>query len=156
MRSQLVRQIYPNVPQSAEDDIKRFVDGCLLRHPYQVSTKDQAAIHEAGHFIAFEVEGMTAGMAEIFGTPFGHDGWGGEAKAWNEAPYGQTNGYRDPPTPQDLMSDARVALAGPWTERSLGCGKIRCSSKFCCSISEIIEAHFLSDCVAKIFNLDKH
>jgi hypothetical protein len=145
----LVRQIYATVPQTAEDDIKCFVDGCFLRHPYQASTKHQVALHEAGHFIAFEAEGMVAGMAEIHGSSFGRHGWGGSAKYWKPPLYRETWSYQDPPNRGELISDARGAIAGPWAETLLGRGP------FFGSISEIIESYLLAARAAEMLNLDR-
>lgn len=53
-----------------------LIEACLREHPRRAATKWQAAVHEAGHMVAYEVEGMVAAHAEISGTPFGRGGWG--------------------------------------------------------------------------------
>jgi hypothetical protein len=73
----LVQVLHKRLPPTVEDDVKRFVAEYLRQRPLQPGTMEQAALHEAGHYIAFEVEGMIAAAAEIYGSPGGHAGWGG-------------------------------------------------------------------------------
>lgn len=127
-----MRLLYRHLPDTADQDVRRFVEGCLERHPPELRIQRQIALHEAGHYLAFEAEGMIAGSAEIHGSAGGHDGWGGTAKAF-ERPFYDGEPYG----PGDLLSEARSALAGPWSEVALGGGDLYGS------ISEIIEAVFL-------------
>jgi hypothetical protein len=111
-------------------------------HPTRGATHAQAAIHEAGHFIAFEVDGMVAGKAQIEGSPFGRNGWRGSACAW-ERPLITPTSH----TTNDLMREARTALAGPWAEAALGGGDMLSS------IGELFEVRVLAARVAALQGL---
>jgi hypothetical protein len=78
---QMVRLLSEGVPKAADQDVRLFIEGGLQRHPPQSATKRQAALHEGGHYIAFEAEGLVAGLASIAGSQFGHGGWSGTADA---------------------------------------------------------------------------
>ncbi len=129
----------------AEEQILIAVRGFLNWHPMQTATKEQAALHEAGHFVAYEVEGLGAGQSEIRGTPFGRGGWSGSA-----APYESRLDPWSDPTANDLIAEAKTAIAGPWAEELLGSGDLLSS------ISEVLEFHFLVAVAAKTLGNDRH
>jgi hypothetical protein len=41
-----------------KDTVRDEIEGCLLRHPTRGASQRQAALHEAGHFVAYEAEAM--------------------------------------------------------------------------------------------------
>jgi hypothetical protein len=90
----------------------------LTAHPMRAATMEQAALHEAGHFVLFERLGFLAGTAAIYGSPFGRNGWGGGACRWSPPIY---NGRL---APDDFLRDAQAALAGPIAEELLGGGDV--------------------------------
>ena len=77
--SDACRAFYPHVPRDPEGTSRTVLELFLARHPMRAATKEQAAIHEAGHFVAFERLGLLAAKAEIHGSAFGRGGWGGAA-----------------------------------------------------------------------------
>ena len=145
MVMELVSLLYRNVSQEANQEVKKFIAARFQQYPPQPMTKEQAALHEAGHYIAFEAEGMIATTAEIHGSAGGRKGWGGIAYAAERPMYNA-----QPITPGKLISEARAAIAGPWAEFSLGGGD------FSDSISEIIEVHFLAACAAERLGCRRH
>lgn len=105
----------------------------LRQHPVCAATRQQVAIHEAGHLVSFELEGMVAARAKVDGKSVGDNGWCGVANCW------------DPPVvnpktdAHDLLREARAALAGPIAEELLSGGDV------CASLGELIDARVLTD-----------
>ncbi len=89
------------------------MEKCRQRYPEQGATKRQVAHHEAGHFAAFEVEGLSAFGAKIYGTPGFNIDWGGEAWFQNSL---DIDHHCDAP---GLLKAARVCAAGPVAGRLL-------------------------------------
>src|ERR1039458_842325 len=125
-----LRRLYEEVPKTADEDMRLFIEGYLRKNPPPPATKRQIALHEASHFVAFEVEGMVAGKAEIGGSPFGRYGWGGIAGYLEPR---LLDGY--PYHPDDLLSEATATFAGPLAEAMLGGGDLYSS------IGELVEFH---------------
>jgi hypothetical protein len=114
----------------------------LTAHPMGEVTKWLAALHEAGHFVAYERLGFLAGTAEIRGSRFGRGGWGGGACRWSPPIY---DGRL---APDDFLRDARGALAGPIAEELLGGGDALHI------IGELIDASIRSDRAAELWGRD--
>lgn len=129
-----VRALRPDIPEAAYQQVRTFVRSFLKKHGQPDATRKQAALHEAGHYVVYEAQGMIAGSAYIIGSPGGWAGWSGYALAV-KAPLLQ-NRYSY--TTQDVIDEARATIAGPWAEAVLG----RSSPNS--SVSEIIETHFLA------------
>jgi hypothetical protein len=100
-------------------------------------TKWLAALHEAGHFVAYERLGFLAGTAEI-----GESG-GGHACPWAPPIYSY------PLAPDDFLRDAQAVLAGPIAEELLGGGDLLGSS-----IGELIDAAIRSRRAADLAGRD--
>jgi hypothetical protein len=76
-------------------------------------------MHEAGHLIGYEFEGLVAGKAQIGGPPFGRGGWGGTA--WRfETPCIEHGPWAN--KPDEFLREAKGMLAGPLAEEVLGDG----------------------------------
>lgn len=93
----------------------------LARHPMRTSTMKMTALHEAGHYIAFERLGMVATFANIHGSAFGRGGWGGGANAAERPDYhcvvnADRWGFAT------FWGEAIAALSGPIAEELLGSG----------------------------------
>jgi hypothetical protein len=116
----------------------------LAAHPMRSGTKEQVALHEAGHFVGFEACGLIAGTAEIHGSTFGRYGWGGVAKPWNSPAYLWPQDL----VPDDFLGDARAALAGPVAEELLADGDALSS------IGELADAALRSDRAAELSGRD--
>jgi hypothetical protein len=114
----------------------------LTAHPMGEVTKWLAALHEAGHFVAYERLGFLAGTAEIRGSRFGRSGWGGGACRWSPPIY---NGRL---APDDFLRDAQGALAGPIAEELLGNGDVLDS------IGELVDAAIRSARAAELRGRD--
>jgi hypothetical protein len=123
---------YTTPKKDAPVHILGAVKDCLNLYSMRAATREQAALHEVGHFVAFEVFGLGAYSASIKGTKFGRGGWCGAAQPLEE----RLNKW-DTPTGNYLIAEAKIALAGAWAEELLGCGDAMSST------SEIIEAHLL-------------
>jgi hypothetical protein len=135
-----VRQIYGRGhAQLIRDELEAF----LMEHPTRGATRFQAAIHEAGHFVAFEAEGMWAGQAVVSGSPFTRC-WGGSALAWDR-PW-----IRPGASVDELLRDARALLAGPWAEAVLGKGDLRSSA------GELFQVSILVARAAQLQQRDRH
>jgi hypothetical protein len=112
----------------------------------QPLTRALAAIHEAGHFIAFERLGMVAGEAYIVGSPFGRNGWSGGAIAWRAAAIARSRADYAPSSssPNELRVEAISSFAGPVAEELLGGGDARHN------ISELIGACVCAERAAQL------
>ena len=100
-----------------------------------------AATHEAGHFLAFEVLGLGASVAQIHGRLFGWGGWGGTAHPLSEVHFLYA-------TPDDLLKEALVSLAGPLAEQILSNGDALSSA------GELFGARIYVDRAAKMTGED--
>jgi hypothetical protein len=110
--------LWPHGPRNEGSDLG-ILEAFTLRHPMTAATKEQAAIHEAGHSIAYERLGMMMNAAEITGPRFGRGGWGGTAQ-YCELFYGPWRGEWYP----DAMQRGAIAtLAGPIAEELIGRGE---------------------------------
>ncbi len=109
----------------------------LREHPMRAATREQTAIHEAGHLISFEMQEMVAEYARLEGASFGHGGWGGAANCWERPSIGPKADARN------LLRDARCALAGPVAEELLGGGDVFGS------VGELIDARVLINFAAR-------
>src|SRR5262249_55284304 len=116
----------------------------LAAHPMRTPTKEQAAIHEAGHLVGFESCRFLAFKAEIRGSTFGRDGWSGLAYPCNSPPYNWPQDL----VPDDFLHDARGALAGPIAEELLSGGGVHHS------IGELADAALRSDRAAELLGRD--
>jgi hypothetical protein len=108
-----MREVHGNAKAVDTEGVRGFVEKCRQRYPEQGATKRQTAHHEAGHFAAFEAEGMAAYSAKIYSGPGAHLDWGGEALALNQP---DINHLCDALT---LLRAARVGIAGPAAGRLL-------------------------------------
>ncbi|WP_330083304.1 hypothetical protein [Methylocystis iwaonis] len=86
-------------------------------YPLIPASRKGAAVHECGHFVADEREGLLARTARIEGSPFNHHGWGGEATHWGDL---YLEPRRWPHDPENFCRNARAILAGPIAEELLG------------------------------------
>ena len=128
------------------DAVRGGIEAWLSQHPLRGATKRQAALHEAGHLIAYEFDGMIAGKACIEGSPFGRGSWGGGA--WCIDTPNTTHGpcANDP---NEFLREARGVLAGAFAEAMLGDGDALSS------VGELAEARFLTARAAEILGHDK-
>jgi hypothetical protein len=117
----------------------------LVKHPMVAATRAHAAIHEAAHFISFELGGLGAGAARIDGSAFGHGGWSGEAWPWNSHIKSSLLDLG----PDDFLREAQYSAAGPLAEELLGDG---CAVS---SIGELVEARVFADRAAELLNCDE-
>ena len=81
------RQLFGVAAPYAEQPILQMFEEYLLRHPMRKATQMMAALHEAGHYIAFERLGMLATFAHIRGSARGRDGWSSGANAAERPDY---------------------------------------------------------------------
>ncbi len=123
------------------DRLQAFV----TKHPMRPGSRTEAALHEAGHLVAYQAGGRVAGMAEIRGTAFSAGGWGGSA--WAEAPF-CTECSPHQHVPREFYRDARDTLAGPLSEDLLGGGDALNN------IAELMEARLLSNRAAELQGCD--
>jgi hypothetical protein len=93
----------------------------LAGHPTRGATREQAAIHEAGHFVVFECVEMIACTARIYGPRGGGGAWTGTAapatRAKWSAIYGENFGGS-----AMVGGEAIAAMAGPIAEELIGGG----------------------------------
>jgi hypothetical protein len=94
----------------------------LAGHPTTGATRETAAIHEAGHFVAFERMGMIAATARIYGPAGGRGAWTGTAGAAGspdryQVENAKTSGW------EPLWGEAIATLAGPIAEELVGRGE---------------------------------
>ena len=116
----------------------------LARHPTRPATEEQAASHEAGHFVAYERLGFLATTAEIYGSRFGRGGWGGAARRWNSPVYNWLQDWY----PDAFLRDAQAMLAGPIAEELIGGGDALSS------VGEVIAASVLVRRAAELLGRD--
>ena len=128
-----------------EDALLVLMEAFVSQHPWQHATKRQAAVHEAGHLIAFQFDGMTSGEAWIEKPLFELDGWGGRAVGHGTPSIEDGRCYKNP----NVSCRAREVLAGPLAEAVLGNG---CALS---SIYELIEAKLLAERAAELSTGDK-
>lgn len=133
----------------ADDEInlKKALRSFLENYRIHNSTKYQAAVHEAGHFVAIDKFGGGAWSADISGSRGGHDGWRGEAQG-----YGDFWDFTQQVTSSRLTRLAKIFLAGPWAEHFIGgCRALN-------SPGEILAAQFLIAGAARLEGIayDKH
>ena len=107
--------------------------------PDRLNGKMLAALHEAGHFVAFQRVGLMASGAHIHGTPFGRDGWWGGANGYNRpGPFdvacAKKDGLAAVGGEGRFLGEATAALAGPLAEALLGRGD------FSCGLHELVGA----------------
>ena len=126
-----------------KDTVCNEIEGCLLRHPTRGASKRQAALHEAGHFVAYEAETMVAAAAVIERGSQRCQAWTGWALCLH-SPYTLYGPF--PHNPEDFLRDARAALAGPWAEALLGDGDALGS------LAEVCEARLLVTQGARMMN----
>jgi hypothetical protein len=131
------------VPEVTRQGVREGIAAFLYAHPMQAASKKQAAMHEAAHLNAYEIEGMVAFDARIKGSRFERDSWGGEARCEN--PIDKFPYYR----PGDLLREARVAFAGPVAEDLLAGGDALSS------IGELFEGRILVARAAALLGGDK-
>ena len=116
----------------------------LTRHPMRNATREQVALHEAGHFIGFERVGSGAFQAHVDGTPFGHYGWGGGANGLDRLEYL----YPEEWTPDQLRREAWTGLGSPIAEELIGGGDALGS------VGELVEAAVLAFKAADVARRD--
>jgi hypothetical protein len=126
-----------------KDAVRDKIEVCLLTHPTRGASKRQAAVHEAGHLVAYEAEAMVAVAAAIRRVSQHCQAWTGWALCIN-CPYTQYGPL--PHDPEDFLRDASAALAGPWAEALLGDGDALGS------LAEVCEARLLVSQGAQIMN----
>jgi hypothetical protein len=136
-----------NARNAVEGDVRGLIVRCLREHPMTDATRRQVALHEAGHLLAYEVEGLVALKANIHGSPYGRGGWSGKAWPANELCIGPRDWQRWG-SPNDLLREARMSFAGPWAEFFLGGGDIASS------IGELVESHILAAQAADLLGRD--
>ena len=126
-------------PRNEEGDLG-ILEAFTRRHPMTAATKEQAAIHEAGHSVAYERLGMMMNAAEINGPPFGRGGWSGTAQ-YRELFYGP---WRGEWYPGAMRRGAIATLAGPIAEELIGRGDALSS------VGEVVAAIVLVRCAAEL------
>lgn len=139
-----IGKIHGTALKEDADAVHSGVMSWLSKYPLRAATRRQAALHEAGHLIAFEAEGMVAFYATIRGSSFGRAGWGGVANCQQPPAIGP-----DCFDPDELLREARATLAGAWAEAVLGDGDVFSSP------SELCEAHLLAVRTAKLSARDE-
>jgi hypothetical protein len=132
--SRAYEAFYPDVPRDEEGMSLTVLEPFLAIHPMQAATRDQVAIHEAGHFVAFERLGLLAGNAEIRGSAGGRNGWSGRATSWHWRSYQRPEDW----DAASLRREALTVLAGPIAEELSGAGDTLSS------IGELVEASVLA------------
>jgi len=137
-----IRKVYGQRIAGVHEMLTARMRNFLHEHPMPAATRQQTAVHEAGHLVAFELEGMSAWAAEISGTPFGHQGWGGSASCSNEV------FVNEKANASDLLRHARAAVAGPIAEGLIARGDVYGS------VGELIDARVLIDCAARRLGAD--
>lgn len=125
--------------------IKTPVDRDAIRktvspHPLVPVSREDAAIHESGHFLTDEHEGFHAATACIKGSPFG---WGGKTKNCSDLDFDLAP-ESAPHDPKDFSRNARAILAGPIAEELIGGGSV--FENF----AELIQARVYSDRAAEL------
>jgi hypothetical protein len=149
--SRLVENVAGRIRADAQEilDIaldRRAVETLVERHyrwhPMRGATQREAAIHEAGHYVGYEVVGMQAAVAELFSPRRGETEWSGRASAWDMRPRDR-EGY----TPDILRADLVATLAGPIAEALLTPEGDPLSS-----LPELVEARFVAEALADMTN----
>lgn len=129
-----MRLLYELELKEAERDVVAHIEA---QPSVPVVTRHQVALHEAGHFVALEVEGMQPTSVWIKGTPFGRDGWYGSAQYFDE------EGLYPGTSPDRMLRHARTILAGPWSGEYLAGGSIHSSP------GELLEVSLLCGIAAR-------
>ena len=132
--SRAYEAFYPDVERDEEGMSLTVLELFLAIHPMQAATRGQVAIHEAGHFVAFERLGLLAGDAEIRGSAGGRNGWRGRATSWDWRSYRRPEDWDAP----SLRREAVAVLAGPMAEELSGGGDALSG------IGELVEASVLA------------
>ncbi len=138
--------LWPGSEEAARAIILRSLEAWQRASPWRPGTREQVALHEGGHFIAFQAVGMIAASAKIEGPPGGRGGWGGEATCWDR-PVLEYRG-RWPVTAEHVLAEAVSDLAGPAAEHFMGGGD------FYSSPGEIIEVSLLARKLAEMKGID--
>jgi hypothetical protein len=115
------RTLFGSTATYPQDAIRSALTPVLAKYPAREATRDEVAIHEAGHFVLFERMGMGAAQARIFGPAGGRGAWTGTAGAWGRADrqwVTKANTWGHEP----LWGEAIAALGGPFAEALLGRG----------------------------------
>ncbi len=132
---------YPKQP------IREVFAAYLTSYPTPAATKEMVALHEAGHYIAFERLGMIATTAAIRGSAFGRDGWSGGANAIERPDHHWVMNARRWGLAL-LWNEAIAGLAGPIAEEILGGGDALGS------VSELAGAALWVACAAELAGQD--
>jgi hypothetical protein len=117
--AQDLKELYGHDAQIDYGAIRRVVAAQLPDIQLINGSRETVAVHECGHFVAFEQEGLIAGKATIRGSAFDGGGWSGIAFPHGDVYLGSG---RWTPVPEDLCRFARVTLAGPIAEELLAGG----------------------------------
>ena len=101
----------------ADEHVKYVLRSFLEDHPKRCATQRQAAIHEAAHFVAYEVFENGAWSARITGSAGGHAGGSGMVR-----PFDDQWDLVEEPTDIQMRNLAQIFLAGPWAEHFIAGG----------------------------------
>lgn len=104
-----------------EDAIRAALAPWLAGHLTRGATREQAAIHEAAHLVAFERVGMIACTAQIYRSRGGQGAWAGTAGPAERAGWSRIWG-KNFGGPTMIRGEAIAAMAGPIAEEVIGGG----------------------------------
>lgn len=90
-----------------------------LLPPRHVASRERAAVHECGHIVGFESQGLNASGARLSGSPGDPLGWSGEASCGGDLYLEPGRWSHDP---ENFYRKARIVLAGPIAEEIVAGG----------------------------------